>query len=789
MTMLVAWVLFPLLFAALSLGCGLLVEEIAGGTLPGALLLPTGFAAIVVASSFTTLSSSTAPLTSPLVIALAIAGYGLAFPSKHRVDRWCAVAALAVFAVYATPIVLSGAATFAGYISLDDTATWLALADNALVHGRSVAGLAPSTYSVVLHDNLSQYPIGAFLSLGIGRQLTGTDAAWLFQPLIAYLGVLLGLCVYQLVGGLIASRPLRALTAFISAQPAILYGYAFWSGIKEVTAAVLVALVAGLAHEAAGGRRLRAFLPAAVAAAAMLDVLAVVGGVWLAALAVVLIVAAVRAGRPGPTLGAFGVALALSLPALLLARAFLSSTFGGSITSGGTLANLYHPLSKLQIFGLWPVEDFRLRPAHMALTYLFVALAAAAGLTAVATAWRRTQHRGLPLYVIASIGGALLVYFTDWIGHGSPWLDGKALAEASPAMLAAAVAGGAWLVEHPRGRELGAVALVVVCGGVLWSNALTYGAVWLAPHAQLAELETIGNRFAGDGPTLMTEQQPYGVRHFLRRLDAEGASERRARIVALRAGGSLQPLTYADLDLFTLGAVTVYRTIVLRTSPIESRPPSIYRLVWRGRWYEVWQRPVNVPATIVDHLSLGSADQAVAVPACSTVLGVAAEVPPGGRLVAALHMPAARVDLGLLPHPVRWQPVGDGAIVPHGGGTIAATVRLARSATYGFWLGGSVPDRVSLTVDGVPVGSAQSVLEWSPHQMPLGSLRLTAGPHRVELTYAAIGLGPGRHAGELGFGPLEIGQSDADTRIVTVAPADAKSLCGRSLDWLEAVAG
>ena len=118
----------------------------------------------------------------------------------------------------------------------------------------------------------------------------------------------------------------------------------------------------------------------------------------------------------------------------------------------------------------------------------------------------------------------------------------------------AAIAGGVLLVERSRLRQR------------------------LARAAnQLAELETIGHRFAGDGPTLMTEYQPYGVRHFLRNLDAEGASELRVRPVTLRNGGVLGKAQYADLDAFDLSAVLVYRTLVLRTSPVASRPPSVVR--------------------------------------------------------------------------------------------------------------------------------------------------------------------------------------------------------------------
>ena len=66
---------------------------------------------------------------------------------------------------------LSGQPTFAGYIKLDDTATWMALTDRVMEHGRSLAGLAPSTYEATLDFNLADgYPVGVFLPLGVGAR-------------------------------------------------------------------------------------------------------------------------------------------------------------------------------------------------------------------------------------------------------------------------------------------------------------------------------------------------------------------------------------------------------------------------------------------------------------------------------------------------------------------------------------------------------------------------------------------------------------------------------------------
>ena len=117
----------------------------------------------------------------------------------------------------------------------------------------------------------------------------------------------------------------------------------------------------------------------------------------------------------------------------------------------------------------------------------------------------------------------------------------------------------------------------------------------------------------------MTNYEPYGARHFLRKLDPEGASELRRRFDYLRDGKTLDKGASADIDRFRLDQVLVYRTLVLRRGPAASRPPSAYRLVWSGRYYEVWQRPVHPARRIVEHLSLGDATQAAAVPPCARV--------------------------------------------------------------------------------------------------------------------------------------------------------------------------
>src|SRR5207248_9327610 len=104
MSLLVPWLVFPLVLAALSLGCGLLVERVAGLPLPGALLVPLGLALLIVEADLVTMTGATAQLATPLALALAVVGFGLATGRRRRPDRWATACALGAFGVYAARV-------------------------------------------------------------------------------------------------------------------------------------------------------------------------------------------------------------------------------------------------------------------------------------------------------------------------------------------------------------------------------------------------------------------------------------------------------------------------------------------------------------------------------------------------------------------------------------------------------------------------------------------------------------------------------------------------------------
>src|SRR5437588_1083568 len=285
MSLLLAWLVFPLVLLVLAIGCGLLVERLGGAAIDGALLAPIGFAAVIVIAGLFTTTSAPAPFAARACVAAAIAGLVAGRTRLGRPCGWAAVAALGVFLAYAAPVLFSGKATFAGYIKLDDTATWAAMTDRLMTNGRSIGGLAPSTYQATLNFSLGQgYPVGSLLPWGVGRVLVGQDLLWVVQPYLAFCAAMLALTIWWLVRGLIRLPWAAAGAAFVAAQPALLFGYSLWGGVKELSGAACIAVAAAVVPTAvASPSRARRVLPLAVAAAATLSVFSLGAVIWLAA--------------------------------------------------------------------------------------------------------------------------------------------------------------------------------------------------------------------------------------------------------------------------------------------------------------------------------------------------------------------------------------------------------------------------------------------------------------------------------------------------------------------------
>jgi hypothetical protein len=519
--------------------------------------------------------------------------------------------------------------------------------------------------------------------------------------------------------------------------------------------------------------------------AALVGVLSGGGAIWVAPILLAALFVALWMTGAAEGLGlAAGFAIVTALLCLpVLATGGLLPPTSSPLTSPTALGNLLHPLSKLQLFGVWPAGDFRVDPADSTPTYVLIAVIGVAALGGLYAGWR-ARGWALLLYLLGALGACALL-----VAVGSPWVGAKAMATAAPAIPLAAAAGGAALYGSGR-RLFGGVVLAAIATGVLWSNALAYRDVNLAPRDQLVELQTIGARIAGQGPTLMTEYEPYGVRHFLRNADPEGASELRRRRVPLSNGRTLPKGSTADTDRFELSGLMVYRTLVLRRSPSQSRPPSPYQPIWRGRFYEVWQRPPGTQGTVVDHLGLGDRVHPSGVPRCTRVLRLAREAGPAGTLAAVRRDPVEAIALARTRHPAAWSsPASANTLGPTAPGEIRARIRVPRAASYEIWLGGSVRPEVDLVVDGTQVGQVRDELNNFGEYVDLGRVPLSAGPHTVEIRFAGADLHPGSGGDPGPIGPLVLSPQDAaDTRISYFRSSEASRLCGRPWDWIEAIA-
>lgn len=774
MTFTVAWLLFPVALALLSLGVGLLVEAASGADLPGSLLLPVGFAGLIVAADLATLSGFTARLTLPFLLVLAAAGAFARFRRLRalRLNRWVTAAALLVFLVYAAPVAFTGQATFAGFATLDDTVNWFIVTERVLTHGRSFAGLSPSSYLTVVRAYLrTGYPLGAFMPLGATAKLVNENIAWVYQPYLAFQGGLLSLGIWTIVGGLVRSVRLRLAVTFVAAQPALLYGYSLLGSVKElVTAPLLVVVAILVAHAVRTAPAPRRLVPLVIALAAVLATLNVSGFVWLAPALVPLLLLARRLpaavfGRRAAIFAALTALLAL--PAVLTAASFVRSA-RRSLTSGADAANalgsvLFHRLSFLQVLGVWPVGDLRTSPATIWPTYLLLALLIVLAVVGLREAWRRKAF-GLPVYVGICLAGVFIVALT-----GSPWTIGKALATASPAVLAVGLAGACvYLGRTAAGVVVGA-AVLAVAAGVLWSNALAYSGVRLAPRAELVEEANLGQRFAGQGPALLTGFQWYYAQFFLRQMTPEWVT----------------PET--DFDQLPTAGVLHYSTLVLSRGPLASRPPSAYKLVWQGRYDEVWRRVPGAPK-ILKHVPFSDGVEPAATPDCSKVRSLArVAAAAGGRLAYVVRTPALVLSLDAGGARLGWPASGDQTF-PTSSGRIEFSERIPTAGTYTVWMGGFTPGKATISIDGRTVGSAAHLIEKVAQYAPLGTVQLSAGVHTVDVNYDRSLLAPGSTSHlPFGMGPVVLSTQTDSVPVRYTTPAHAASLCRLNLDWAEAV--
>jgi hypothetical protein len=761
------WLLAPLVLVLLAAGCGLLAERLTGRKLSGPMVAPAGLGVLIALTGLLALLDATAELAAPAAVIAAAAGFALTEPWRDPRLRaawpWPLLVALGAYLVYAAPSLLTGQGSITGYVKLDDSATWLALTDHVLEFGRDRSGVPPGSYARTLEAWLGgQYPVGAFLPLGVAAKVSGVDPASSYQATIAVYAALLALGLYAFARSALASRAAAAGCAFAAVQASLLFGYANWGGIKELCTAPLLVTLGWLAW-----RGELALL--AVVSGATLGVLGLNGLVWAGP---ALLVAAWRSRHELRRLAvAAGVLALASVPALATAS-FLRNTTQGAISAQDDLGNLAKPLPLLQGAGLWPTGDLRVDPDPRWLAVILALACLGGAYGAVAVAVQRKDW-AIPILLGIVVAGVLPA-----VAIGSPWVDAKALAVLAPFVLLAAA-----VFVASRPFPFAVAGGVVIAAAVAWSTQLVIRDVFVAPRERLAELEAMSA--AATGPLVVLDFEIYADRHFLREYGTDGATDLRERRVAKADGSVFPSLTTAEVDAIGTPDLWAFQGIVRRRNPVASRPPSAFTLAAAGESFERWQRPdeAGMPLT---RLPLSTGLDPTGVPDCAA-LEQLSKLPGVRELAYVEREPPVLVDLATGAVPPPWR-AGD-TVVPAVDGTASTPVTLPSAGDWRVYVGGSSLGRLEVLVDGEPVGSKRHELAHDGQWLRFAARRLEAGEHTVELRYSAgppqAGIGDPSPLGPVALAPET---AEAELPVGRIAPRRYKDLCdGRRLDWVEAL--
>ena len=400
------------------------------------------------------------------------------------------------------------------------------------------------------------------------------------------------------------------------------------------------------------------------------------------------------------------------------------------------------------------------------------------------------------LFLISSAVAALYLY-----GQTSPYAASKVLTIVTAPILMAALLGAVALAEYRRrvaGGVVGAVIAAVILAGVLWTNFLAYHDSSVAPRARFAELAAIGTRFAHDGPALYDQWDTFPL-YFMRQesvaIPSTWAGPAPLATPHAPVHSTGQPSTPWDTNDMASSYVEQFRLLVLGRSPTTSRPPANFQLVSRGHYYDVWRRTAT--PTVIVHVPLTRSDGTDPTPASSCKAIKAA-----AKIATTDHAGLAYVARPTLPtlvpttaqHPPAWGPLPTNGFGPTGilavgqaAGAVTGTVKVSQTGRYQVWLQGSHSRKVIVSVGGHVVGSVSHEMGADGQYLQVGTVRLGSGTQAVRITRPPATHTPGDLLGGDAIGRLVLVRNPAPLAVHQLEPTQARSLCGRALQWVEVV--
>ncbi len=253
-------------------------------------------------------------------------------------------------------------------------------------------------------------------------------------------------------------------------------------------------------------------------------------------------------------------------------------------------------------------------------------------------------------------------------------------------------------------------------------------------------------------------------------------------LVGINAGHGGQ----LELGHIRQAALLAYPLIITRRDPSATRPPSAYRLLWQGAYYQVWGRRPGAPAALARFATRG-----VSTVQCSRVRAIArVAAARNGTLVAASPPDLVRIDVEAARVPAAWQLLASWYLMTTPG-TLSTTFWIPHPRIWNIWLQGQSMPAVIVRVDGRLAGVIHGELDGDlvvPNTAPPLPIHLRGGRHRLTVTRAGFSLAPGNGGSSIlsaiFLTPAGAGEQQ---QLHTVPPDRWRQLCGHRYRWVEAV--
>ena len=269
-------------------------------------------------------------------------------------------------------------------------------------------------------------------------------------------------------------------------------------------------------------------------------------------------------------------------------RDFFDTGPGRYLSERGVGGNYIGQLHPLEALGVWPSDDFRLRPDGHGLLWPGLIVAASVCAYGAWWCWRRAE------WALLGGGAAAIAVYVVARPVTLAYFSGKALVVAAPILTLIGVTGLIVAVAASQGRRrlLAFTALVTYLALLAYSSAMTLRGAHVRPAGRGADLADFRAAVQGQ-PTLYLGRDDFagwelrgaklwGFQNYL------GLASRLEVRPAKAAGDHGPPAV--DVDSIDSRFLDVFRYLIGPRTAFASRVPSNFRLVRRSRWHLLWER-------------------------------------------------------------------------------------------------------------------------------------------------------------------------------------------------------